>query len=445
MKELILVSGSLRSFHENLEYLPNCDIAVYVSRGEDDTYLNKTNYQYLFEDSRIKYIIFETPPDVPSSYKEERERNIYKQWYKCYRLFQCVPSTYDWYIRIRPDIRLKTILELDSIDKTQDCIYIPRGNDRLGINDQIACGSYTHMSHYMNVWKTMIDYDGRTSEELLRDHLRNVSVQRFQLHYTLVLSKAKVIAIAGDSGSGKTTFCQLIRPFFLFDKVLEFETDRYHKWERGHEHWKHMSHLNPDANYLEKLEEDTFKLKLGNSVISVDYDHSTGKFTAPQTVEPKENVLLCGLHTMYSKNLRDLLDLKIYIDTSDELKTQWKLQRDVHERGYNKEVVLSNIQSRRSDYEAYISPQKSHADIVVELSPNTLVLRYQTNLSFQWAREFPCEIRDNIVIFSNPDIDVRCAINRFIVSLELPHVEGKIGFNGILQLMFLRALYTNHG
>ena len=445
MKQLLLVSGSLRSFHENLQYLPTCDIAVYVSLGEDDTYLNKFNYQYLFEDERIKYIIFECSPEIPPTYKGEREQNAYKQWYKCYRLFQCVPSTYDWYIRIRPDIRLKNELELQSVDKTRNCVYIPKGNDRLGMNDQVACGSYTNMAHYMSLWKTMTAYDGRSSEERLKEHLQSIVVERFRLEYTLVLSTAKVIAIAGDSGSGKTTFCELIRPFFLFDKVLEFETDRYHKWERGHEHWKHMSHLNPDANYLEKLEEDTFNLKLGNSVVSVDYDHSTGKFTAPKTIEPKENILLCGLHTMYSKNLRNLSDIKIYIDTSDDLKTKWKVQRDVYERGHTEQSVLASIEARKVDYESYISPQKYYADIVVQLTPSQLILTYKTNLSYQWAREFECEIRDKSVIFSDPTIDVRGAVNRFITSLELPYVETKVGFNGILQLMFLRALYTNYG
>jgi uridine kinase len=442
MKQIILVSGSLRSFKENLQYWPPYDIAVYVSRDDNDTYLNKETYQFLFEDSRIKYIFIERSPEIPSIYKEEREQNVYKQWYKCYRLFQCIPSTYDWYIRIRPDVRLTNSFELQTIlDKPQDSIYIPSGNDRLGINDQIACGSYQTMHHYMNLWKTILNYPNLTSEEMLQKHLEGIPIQRFKLQYTLVLSSAKVIAIAGDSGSGKSTFIELIRPFFLFDKVLEFETDRYHKWERGNERWKHISHLNPEANYLEKLEEDTFNLKLGNVVVSVDYDHTTGKFTHPKTVEPKENIILCGLHTFYSKQLRNLSDLKIYIDTSEELKTKWKIQRDVHQRGHSKENVLSAIQFRKSDYETYVSPQKEHADIIVQLDSNSLVLQYQTNLSYQWVHEFTCQVQKNTITFSDPSIDVRNAIHRFIVAIDLPSVEGKIGFNGVLQLMFLRALY----
>jgi uridine kinase len=320
-------------------------------------------------------------------------------------------------------------------------IHIPHGNDRLGINDQLAYGSYAQMSHYMSLWKSMCIDPMRTSEELLKDHLCDIPIQRFPLAYRLVLSNIKVIAIAGDSGSGKTTFCRLIRPFFLFDKVMEFETDRYHKWERGHECWKTMSHLNPNANYLEKLEEDTFNLKLGNAIVSVDYDHKTGTFTPPQTLEPKEHIILCGLHTLYSKQLRTLSDLKLYIDTSDELKLQWKLKRDMEERGHSQEKILMSIETRRPEYELYVSPQKEYADIVIRLSSTELALCYQTGLSYEWVREFPCTIDGSTIVFTNPNVDARLSIRRFILALDLPPVEEELGFNGILQLMFIRALY----
>lgn len=442
MKTILLVSGSLRSFRENLQSLPNWDIAVYVSRGDEDTYLHKDNYAYLFEDPRIKYLMFETLPEIPSCYVEERQRNVYKQWYKCYRLFQCVPDTYDWYVRMRPDVRLMSPIDIPH--ESTNMIYIPHGNDRLGINDQLAYGSYAQMSHYMCLWKSMFIDPTRTSEETLKHHLRDIPIQRVSLQYRLMLSNIKVIAITGDSGSGKSTFCRLVRPFFLFDKVMEFETDRYHKWERGHERWNTMSHLNPAANYLEKLEEDTFNLKLGNTIVSVEYDHKTGTFTPPQTLEPKENIMLCGLHTLYSKQLRTLSDLKLYIDTSDELKIQWKLKRDMEERGHSQDKILTSIESRRPDYEMYVSPQKEHADIVIQLSSTNLILRYQTGLSYEWVREFPCDIDGSMIVFSDPNVDARLAIRRFIVALDLPPVdaaEEKLGFNGILQLMFIRALY----
>ena len=72
-------------------------------------------------------------------YKDERQRNIYKQWYKLNRLWQSVPKTYKTYVRFRPDICL-----LDRFDFGLDVstLTIPIGNDRDGINDQFALGPY---------------------------------------------------------------------------------------------------------------------------------------------------------------------------------------------------------------------------------------------------------------------------------------------------------------
>lgn len=444
MRILFLISGSLRTFRENVQQFKlNHDFAIFVTRNDTDTYFNPHDHQFLFEDSRFKYVIMEMLPEIPNSYVDERQQNMFKQWYKLHRLIHCVPTDYDLYIRIRPDVYLSNVNEFYKLLETvPKGLRIPQGNDRGGLNDQIAIGDYSSMLHYCDMFHCL--NPTLISEVNLQQYLQ-LPIERVSISYKLILSNAKVIAIAGDSGSGKTTFCQLIRPFFLFDKVLEFETDRYHKWERGNEHWKQISHLHPEANYLEKLEEDTFNLKIGNAVVSVDYDHSTGKFTAPQTIEPKENILLCGLHTMYSKHLRNLTDLKIYIDTIDELKLEWKLERDVKQRGHTPNTVYKAIEDRKHDYNSFISPQKDYADIVVQLHTQQLVLYYQTNLSYQWAREFPCEIHGHTVIFSDPTIDVRKSINRFIVTLDLPYVEGQIGFNGVLQLMFLRALYTKHG
>jgi uridine kinase len=249
-----------------------------------------------------------------------------------------------------------------------------------------------------------------------------------------VLSRAKVIAIAGDSGSGKSTLCSLIRPLFLFDKVLEYETDRYHKWERGDAHWKTTSHLHPDANHLEKLEDDTFNLKIGNTVLAVDYDHTTGTFTNPQPVEPKENILLCGLHTLYTKQLRDLSDLKIYLDTSEQLKVQWKLERDTAVRNQSPEEVLARIASRREDFKNHVDPQKEHADIIITRDADTLRVEARHQ---EWI--------PGSGYWDSPDVDVRKDIWAFMASLDLPPIDAYPGYEGVIQLTILRALYTKHG
>jgi uridine kinase len=441
MRVLILVSGSLRTFRENIRQFPShYDFAVYMSRNDEDTYFNSENIHFLLEEPRIKTLVIEDPPVVPEEYSDERQRNIYKQWYKLYRLFQCVPSSYDIYIRLRPDVFLYNHEELDMI-LSYPCsnLRIPYGSDRDGINDQIAIGGYSEMKHYCNLWSSI--RPNITSERLLLEHLRH-PVKRIALGYKLILSTAKVIAIAGDSGSGKSTLSKLIRPLFFFDKALEFETDRYHKWERGDTHWKHTTHLDPSANYLEKLENDTFNLKLGNSVIAVDYDHSTGKFTPPETIESKNNIILCGLHTLYSKQLRDIVDLKIYVDTSDELKTQWKLQRDTGERGQPASDVLAKIESRREDYNAHIAPQKYHADIVIARHKQGLTLLVRKK---EWCEGIPGTWFMNAMTVFDESIDVRNQAKAFLHELELPDVPIESGYNGVIQFTILKALYSKDG
>jgi phosphoribulokinase len=67
------------------------------------------------------------------------------------------------------------------------------------------------------------------------------------------------------------------------------------------------------------------------------------------------------------------LDFSVYLDISDEVKIAWKIQRDMAERGHTYEDVLTAIEARRPDFEAYIDPQKTHADVVLQILPTQLI------------------------------------------------------------------------
>lgn len=68
--------------------------------------------------------------------------------------------------------------------------------------------------------------------------------------------------------------------------------------------------------------------------------------------------------------MRDLLDFKLYLDISDDVKFAWKLQRDSQERGHSVESIKQSIESRKPDFDAYIDPQKKHADIILQVPAN---------------------------------------------------------------------------
>lgn len=177
-------------------------------------------------------------------------------------------------------------------------------------------------------------------------------------------SKSFVIGICGDSGTGKSTLQSLIGEMFSPSSLIRIEGDGDHKWEREDVKWQEYTHLDPRANYLYRQAVDISRLKNGQNIRRVNYDHATGKFTEYETISPKRYISISGLHTLYLPQLRENLDLRIFMDAEEELRCRWKLERDASARGRSKEEILEQIDSRREDSEKYIVPQKEYAEII---------------------------------------------------------------------------------
>lgn len=174
-----------------------------------------------------------------------------------------------------------------------------------------------------------------------------------------------VIGISGDSGSGKSTLISIFRNFFGGKSILTIECDGDHKWNRDDRNWQHFSHLNPIANFLYRQAQDVLQLKSGKSVFRREYNHADGMFSPPHKVLPKPYILVTGLHALYLPQLRQLEDIRIYMDIDENLRRFWKIQRDVHQRGHSLDEVIAQIESRRADFHKYIEPQKKHADLLI--------------------------------------------------------------------------------
>lgn len=279
---------------------------------------------------------------------------------------------FDMYIIIRSDFIFNNIDFMENI--VTDDLYFSNvimntftKNDINKINEHIIVSKnidqIMQISGIYNFCKKHKGYSDIVLYNYLNTNSLNYEV--IEIQYKLVLSKCNVFAISGDSGSGKTTMMNVLKKVFCDDKLLTLETDRYHKWERGDPNYNEYTHLNPYANRLELMAGDVYNLKIGNSIFQVDYDHKTGKFTEKQKIESKENIILCGLHTIYDKNLNESIDLKIFMDTDRALIKKWKIQRDVIQRGYSMEKVLKQIEAREYDYITYIKEQKNNADIII--------------------------------------------------------------------------------
>ena len=176
-----------------------------------------------------------------------------------------------------------------------------------------------------------------------------------------------LIGLAGDSGSGKTIVAGFLRDVFQEKNTAVLAGDDMHKWERDHEMWDKLTHLNPKANKLHDELKNILSLKNGEVIERRHYDHYSGKFTLSKQFESKKVIILEGLHSLFLNRMRNILDLKIFINPDEQLRLHWKIARDMKERGHSKKDVLGQIKKRKNDSKEYIQTQEQHADICINL------------------------------------------------------------------------------
>ncbi len=182
-----------------------------------------------------------------------------------------------------------------------------------------------------------------------------------------------LIGVAGDSGCGKSTFLRRLTDLFGEDFVTVICLDDYHSLDRKQRKETGITALDPRANNFDLMYEQMKSLKNGEKINKPIYNHETGLLDPPEVVQPNHIIVIEGLHPLYDERVRNLLDFSVYLDISDEVKIAWKIQRDMAERGHTYEDVLSQINARKPDFEAYIDPQKGFADVVVQVLPTQLI------------------------------------------------------------------------
>jgi phosphoribulokinase len=174
-----------------------------------------------------------------------------------------------------------------------------------------------------------------------------------------------MIAVGGDSGTGKTTLCRGLDAIFGSERIETISLDDYHSLDRAQREAVGLTALNPRANNFAAMEEDLWALREGRAIDKPIYDHANGTFAGPERVEPKAIVVVQGLFPLYTRALRSLFDVTVWLDPEAEIKAAWKIQRDTLQRGYTRSEVLSELEKRRTDIEKYIAPQAKSADLTV--------------------------------------------------------------------------------
>jgi uridine kinase len=188
-----------------------------------------------------------------------------------------------------------------------------------------------------------------------------------------------VIGIAGGSGSGKTTVAQEILQRVGPDRIAFLQHDSYYKDLSGlpPAQKAEVNFDHPNSLETELLIQHIASLRDGKPVEVPIYDFSTHSRTSQTyTVQPRMVILVEGILIFTEAALRDMFDVKIFVDTDSDLRFIRRLERDLTERGRTTESVIKQYQSTvRPMHMEFVEPSKRYADVIIpEGGHNTAAL-----------------------------------------------------------------------
>ena len=178
-----------------------------------------------------------------------------------------------------------------------------------------------------------------------------------------------IIGVAGGTGSGKTTVSQAILDRVGRDRIAYIQHDSYYK-DRSHLPPKERGKINfdhPDALETEFLVQHLKELRDGHPVEVPVYDFTTHTRTSQtQRVEPRRVVLVEGILIFADDALRDIMDVKIYVDTDADIRFIRRLERDITERGRTMRSVIDQyLATVRPMHLEFVEPSKRYADVII--------------------------------------------------------------------------------
>jgi len=178
-----------------------------------------------------------------------------------------------------------------------------------------------------------------------------------------------IIGIAGGSGSGKTTIAQAMADEIGPHQCTHILHDSYYRdlshlqpAERAEVNYDH-----PDSLETELLVEHIHALMHGAVVEVPRYDFAVhNRCDTTDQVEPKPVILIEGVLALAEPALRDVMDLKIFVDTASDLRFMRRLERDINDRGRTMESVYEQyLATVRPMHMEFVEPSKAHADLVI--------------------------------------------------------------------------------
>jgi uridine kinase len=183
------------------------------------------------------------------------------------------------------------------------------------------------------------------------------------------MSLPLVVGIAGGTASGKTTVARKVREALADCRVAFIDQDSYYRdlSDISLDERREINFDHPDAFDLELLVAHLGELKAGRSIDKPVYDFVTST-RQPRTVrvDPGDMILIEGILVLHMKPVREEMDVRIYVDTDDDLRILRRLERDIHERGRDFDHVVNQyLRHVRPMHMGFVEPSKHHADIII--------------------------------------------------------------------------------
>lgn len=178
-----------------------------------------------------------------------------------------------------------------------------------------------------------------------------------------------IIGIAGGTGSGKTTVVKKIVKALPLHYVAVVPLDSYYNdtSDMTEEERHAINFDHPDAFDWKLLIKQINELKNGNAIEQPTYSYlKCNRLKETIHVEPKPVIIIEGIMTLLNKKLRDMMDMKIFVDTDSDERLIRNIQRDVVERGRTVDMVVDRyLKVLKPMHEQFIEPTKRYADLII--------------------------------------------------------------------------------
>ena len=183
------------------------------------------------------------------------------------------------------------------------------------------------------------------------------------------MKKTILIGIAGGTGSGKTSVANAILAEFSPSEVILIQQDSYYK-DLKHLHVDERATVNfdhPDAVDFNELGEDLQSIIAGETAKIPIYDFNTHTRTHETlTIGNHHIIVLEGILALFDENIRNMMDIKLYVDTPDDIRIIRRIKRDINKRGRTFESVIEQYyKTVRPMHIQFVEPTKKYADIIV--------------------------------------------------------------------------------